>query len=77
MPRKRFLVDSNNVVHYSMDCPTKVGSYRYEGEYEVVVIKKDEIAYGHKGELEPKRSKLCPNCTASWAQKLIRKMTTT
>ena len=74
MSRKRFLIDSANVVHYSVDCPLKVGSYRYVGEFDIVVTEKDDIAYGNKGELEPRRSKLCPNCTGSFMQRLIRRL---
>ena len=76
MSRKRFLIDSANVVHYSVNCPLKVGSYRYEGEFSIVVIERDEIAYGDKGELEPRRSKLCPSCTRSFMQRLIRRLAT-
>jgi hypothetical protein len=74
MSRKRFLIDSANVVHYSINCPLKVGSYRYEGEFDIVVIEKDQIAYGYKGELESKRSKLCPDCTGSFMQRLTRRL---
>jgi hypothetical protein len=75
MSKKRFLIDSANVVHYFIDCPLKVGSYKYEGEFDIVVIEKDEIAYGNKGELEPRRSKLCPGCTGNFIQRLIRRLT--
>jgi hypothetical protein len=74
MSKKRFLIDSDNVVPYSIDCPMKVGSYKYEGEFDIVVIEKDVIAYGNKGELEPRRSKLCPNCTRSFVQRLIKRL---
>jgi len=62
------------VVHYSVNCPLKIGSYRYEGEFDIVVIERDEIAYGNKGEFEPRRSKLCPDCTGSFMQRFVRRL---
>jgi hypothetical protein len=74
MPRKKFLIDSANVVHYSINCPLKIGSYRYEGKFDIVIVEGDVIAYGNMGEFEPRRSKLCPGCTASFMQRFVRRL---